>query len=39
MGVHVLDHIIIGKGRYVSFVEDGGRSMTTTSSSVSLKRW
>lgn len=23
MGVHVLDHLIIGKGRYVSFVDDG----------------
>ena len=23
MGVRVLDHIIIGKGRYVSFVDDG----------------
>ncbi len=23
MGVHILDHLIIGKGRYVSFVDDG----------------
>ena len=23
MGVRVLDHIVIGKGRYVSFVDDG----------------
>ena len=23
MGVRVLDHIVIGKGRYVSFVEEG----------------
>jgi DNA repair protein RadC len=23
MGVRVLDHIIIGKGKYVSFVDDG----------------
>ncbi|MBX3024679.1 DNA repair protein RadC [bacterium] len=23
IGVHVLDHVVIGKGRYVSFVDDG----------------
>ena len=23
MGVHILDHLIIGKGRYISFVDDG----------------
>ena len=23
MGVQVLDHLIIGKGRYISFVDDG----------------
>ena len=23
IGVRVLDHIVIGKGRYVSFVDDG----------------
>ena len=23
MGVNILDHLIIGKGRYVSFVDDG----------------
>ncbi len=23
LGVHILDHLIIGKGRYVSFVDDG----------------
>jgi DNA repair protein RadC len=23
VGVRVLDHIVIGKGRYVSFVDDG----------------
>jgi len=23
MGVRVLDHVIIGKGRFVSFVDDG----------------
>ena len=23
MGVNVLDHLIIGQGRYVSFVDDG----------------
>ena len=23
MGVRVLDHVVIGKGRYVSFVDDG----------------
>ena len=23
MGVRVLDHIIIGRGKYVSFVDDG----------------
>lgn len=23
MGVHILDHLVIGKGRYISFVDDG----------------
>jgi DNA repair protein RadC len=23
MGVRVLDHVVIGRGRYVSFVDDG----------------
>ena len=23
MGIHILDHLIIGKGRYISFVDDG----------------
>jgi len=23
MGVRVLDHVVVGKGRYVSFVDDG----------------
>jgi len=23
MGVRVLDHIVVGRGRYVSFVDDG----------------